>query len=142
MIECCAILHIEEDEENDLVDLSGFNGSGSNDSIFVRLVGSLLTNRPFIIDAFKSTMTQVWSLKGDVPFSRWSSASPSNQFASQISLSWSMLSELTVLSISAASLWALMAWPPHLSQRWSSSGLKIPYRAVKPEEGTDENLFY
>lgn len=56
----CSNLRLEEGE-GDIVDLGDVVPDNQNDNLELLLIGKLLTDRPFNVDAFKRTMTKVWA---------------------------------------------------------------------------------
>lgn len=65
IIERYSNLHLE-DEETDLIDLSGVESPETDGRVSLMLVGRLLTDRAYNFEAFKRTMCQVWGLVGKV----------------------------------------------------------------------------
>lgn len=63
--EKCAKLQILNEEE-EIIDIGEENINNSDDKLALRLVGQLYTVRPFNVEAFKKTMTQVWGLAGNL----------------------------------------------------------------------------
>lgn len=61
-----AKLLLDDDEGDDVVDLGGIITEEAEDKTALMLVGRLLTDRPFNVDAFKRTMIQAWAMTGRV----------------------------------------------------------------------------
>ncbi|XP_056686880.1 uncharacterized protein [Spinacia oleracea] len=60
LISRCSKLSLEEGE-GDVVDLGDVVVEDQSDNLELLLIGKLLTERPFNVDAFKRTMTKVWA---------------------------------------------------------------------------------
>lgn len=56
----CSSLRLADDD-GDLVDLGSIESTESNEKISLLIVGQLLTDRPYNVEAFKRTMVKVWS---------------------------------------------------------------------------------
>ncbi|XP_056690134.1 uncharacterized protein [Spinacia oleracea] len=55
-----------EDEDNDVVDLGGIELTDEDDRVSLMLVGKLVIDLGFNVDACKKTMIQAWLMKGKV----------------------------------------------------------------------------
>ncbi|KAL2893311.1 hypothetical protein RDABS01_009220 [Bienertia sinuspersici] len=81
LVEKCSSLRLEEEEKSliDLGELEEENPKETKDQISLMLVGRLLTNRPYNVEAFKRTMMKVWAIKNGLVIKRLST----NTFAFQ-----------------------------------------------------------
>ncbi|XP_010674813.1 uncharacterized protein LOC104890894 [Beta vulgaris subsp. vulgaris] len=61
----CSKLRIS-DEENEIVDLGDVISPEVDDQVSLMLVGCLVTDRPFNLDAFKKTMVMAWAVSKKV----------------------------------------------------------------------------
>lgn len=57
----CATLKLGDDEEDDVVDLREIESNETNDNLSLLLIGKLISDRPFNVEAFKWTMMGVWA---------------------------------------------------------------------------------
>lgn len=57
----CSQLRIDDEEET-VLDLEELNPSGESEKVSLLLLGRLLTERSYNVEAFKRTMTNVWGL--------------------------------------------------------------------------------
>lgn len=49
----CATLKLGDDEEDDVVDLREIESNETNDNLSLLLIGKLISDRPFNVEAFK-----------------------------------------------------------------------------------------
>ncbi|XP_021721964.1 uncharacterized protein LOC110689486 [Chenopodium quinoa] len=55
-----------EDEENGVVDLGATDALPMNDKFNLLLIGKVMIDRPYNVDAFKATITKVWVLTNEI----------------------------------------------------------------------------